>query len=53
MTTPGRFTPGRAPSCSAVIAGWKTFDMVREYTEERGRARARQAHARLSPGDRI
>jgi site-specific recombinase XerD len=35
------------------ITGWRTYDMVREYTEARGRARARQAHARLSPGDRI
>jgi integrase/recombinase XerD len=31
------------------ITGWKTYDMVREYTE----ARAHNAHARLSPGDRI
>jgi site-specific recombinase XerD len=35
------------------ITGWKTYDMVREYTEARGVARAHQAHARLSPGDRI
>jgi site-specific recombinase XerD len=35
------------------ITGWKTYDMVREYTEARGAARAHQAHARLSPGDRI
>jgi site-specific recombinase XerD len=35
------------------ITGWKTYDMVREYTEARGIARAGQAHARLSPGDRI
>lgn len=35
------------------ILGWKTYDMVREYTEARGIARAHQAHARLSPGDRI
>jgi integrase/recombinase XerD len=35
------------------ITGWKTYDMVREYTEARGIARAHQAHARLSPGDRI
>jgi hypothetical protein len=27
--------------------------MVREYTEARGIARAHDAHARLSPGDRI
>ena len=35
------------------ITGWKTYDMVREYTEQRGIARAHSAHARLSPGDRI
>jgi site-specific recombinase XerD len=35
------------------ITGWKTYDMVREYTEARGIARAHNAHARLSPGDRI
>src|SRR6266404_283762 len=31
------------------ITGWKTYDMVREYTEQRGIARAHNAHARLSP----
>ena len=35
------------------ITGWKTYDIVREYTEARGIARAQDAHARLSPGDRI
>lgn len=35
------------------ITGWKTYDMVREYTEARGIARAHNAHSRLSPGDRI
>jgi len=35
------------------ITGWKTYDMIREYTEARGVARAQDAHARLSPGDRI
>lgn len=35
------------------ITGWKTYDMVREYTEARGIARAHDAHARLSPGDQI
>jgi site-specific recombinase XerD len=35
------------------ITGWKTYDMVREYTEARGIARAHDAHSRLSPGDRI
>jgi site-specific recombinase XerD len=35
------------------ITGWKTYDMVREYTEARGIAHAHDAHARLGPGDRI
>jgi integrase/recombinase XerD len=35
------------------ITGWKTHDMVREYTEARGIARAHDTHSRLSPGDRI
>lgn len=35
------------------ITGWKTYDMVREYTEARGVTRARGAHAQYSPGDRI
>jgi site-specific recombinase XerD len=35
------------------ITGWKTYDMVREYTEARGITRAHDAHTRLSPGDRI
>lgn len=35
------------------ITGWKTYDMIREYTEARGIARAHDAHARLSPGDQI
>jgi site-specific recombinase XerD len=35
------------------ITGWKTYDMVREYAEARGIARAHNAHARHSPGDRI
>jgi site-specific recombinase XerD len=35
------------------ITGRKTYDMVRQYTEARGIAHAHDAHARLSPGDRI
>ena len=31
----------------------KTLDMVREYAEADGVAQAYDAHARLSPGDRI
>jgi site-specific recombinase XerD len=35
------------------ITGWKTHDVIREYTKARGIARAHDAHAWLSPGDRI
>lgn len=35
------------------IYGWKSPDMVRHYTKETARERARDAHARLSPGDRF
>jgi hypothetical protein len=35
--------------CTTATSG----PMVREYTEARGMARAYNAHARLSPGDRI
>jgi site-specific recombinase XerD len=35
------------------ITGWKTRDMIAVYTEELGEERARTAHARLTPGDRI
>jgi integrase len=35
------------------IAGWKSMTMVTVYAEERAGERARTAHARLSPGDRI
>jgi site-specific recombinase XerD len=44
---------GGSPDDLMHITGWKTYDMVREYTEARGIARAHNAHARLSPGDRI
>ena len=35
------------------IAGWKSRDMIGVYAGEMGAERARTAHARLSPGDRI
>ncbi|MFJ2029467.1 tyrosine-type recombinase/integrase [Streptosporangium sp. NPDC087985] len=35
------------------ILGWKSPDMVRHYTGELAHERARETHARLSPGDRI
>ncbi|WP_084518041.1 tyrosine-type recombinase/integrase [Microtetraspora niveoalba] len=35
------------------ILGWKTRDMVQHYTEDLAAERARETHARLSPGDRI
>ena len=35
------------------IMGWKTYDMVREYTEAGGIPRAHNVHARLSRSNRI
>jgi site-specific recombinase XerD len=35
------------------IAGWTTYDMPLLYAKGRGVERARQAHERLSPGDRL
>jgi site-specific recombinase XerD len=35
------------------LAGWESLTMLRRYTAKRRAERARQAHKRLSPGDRI
>lgn len=35
------------------LAGWTSYDMVREYTEDLAVDRAHEAHRRLSPGDQI
>jgi site-specific recombinase XerD len=35
------------------VAGWKSYTMPLRYAQGRGIARAAQAHARLSPGDRL
>lgn len=35
------------------IAGWKTRTMIEHYAGELAAERARQAHARLAPGDRL
>lgn len=35
------------------ILGWKTREMVDHYTGDLAQERARETHARLSPGDRI
>ncbi|MEU8151986.1 tyrosine-type recombinase/integrase [Nonomuraea sp. NPDC048901] len=35
------------------VLGWRSEAMLRHYTEELGDERAREAHARVSPSDRI
>jgi site-specific recombinase XerD len=37
----------------ARVAGWRGTAMVRAYSEELGEERARLAHARMAPGDRL
>jgi site-specific recombinase XerD len=44
---------GGSPDDLMRITGWKTYDMVREYTEARSVAPAHDARVRISPGDRI
>lgn len=44
---------GAADGAVQKILGWKSREMVDHYTEELAAERAREVHARLSPGDRI
>lgn len=44
---------GASPDDVKRILGWKSDAMLRQYTQELGDERARAAHARFSPGDRV
>ncbi|MFF4412159.1 tyrosine-type recombinase/integrase [Streptosporangium sp. NPDC001559] len=44
---------GADPDSVRRILGWKSYDMLKHYTEELADERARATHTRLSPGDRF
>lgn len=44
---------GASPDDVKRILGWRSDTMLRQYTEELGDERARAAHARHSPSDRV
>ena len=53
-TSATQFLDSGASSIDAMhVYGWKSEAMVKHYTKETARERARNAHARLSPGDRF
>lgn len=49
----GLLAAGMHPDAVKRILGWKTDAMLEEYTEELAGERAREVHARLSPGNRF